>query len=221
MVQDARTLRVGRVVELEAAVEAVAVDDVGADPAAHPVGALQHGDLDTAAGEVSRGGKTAQSGSHDHDGHGRYGKAPPDRLVDCHAGAVFASFILAPLSIATAGGVAVLASVATVGSAAVAGSVGTVGSAAVAGSVGTVGSAAVAGSIGTLGSAAVAGSIGTALSVAMAGCIACVACLSCRRCRACVACSQCEDCVGCVGCHNCSGLRNAVGLRDVHVPVAA
>ncbi len=23
------------------------------------------------------------------------------------------------------------------------------------------------------------------------------------------------------GCHNCSGLTNAVGLRDVHLPVAA
>jgi hypothetical protein len=31
-----------------------------------------------------------------------------------------------------------------------------------------------------------------------------------------VACARCRDCVGCVGCYNCSGLRNAVGLRDVH-----
>lgn len=92
------------------------------------------------------------------------------------------------------------------------------GSVAVAGSISTFSNVAGAGSIATFGSAAATGSAVTALSLAMCGCAACLACVACRRCRAF---SQCEACVGCVGCHNCSGLRNAVGLRDVRAPVAA
>ena len=64
---------------------------------------------------------------------------------------------------------------------------------------------------------AVAGSIVTAVSLAVAGSIACMACAFCKRCVACLGCAGCTNCVGCVGCYNCSGLRFAVGLRDVHV----
>ena len=76
MIENASSFGICRVVQLEAAIEAEAVDDVGAHPAAHPVGALENGDIDTVAGEMAGGGEAAQSGSHDHDGHGRYGSGP-------------------------------------------------------------------------------------------------------------------------------------------------
>ena len=66
------------------------------------------------------------------------------------------------------------------------------------------------------GSAMIAGCVITLLSVLMRECVACAACFACRRCMACLACARCTDCVGCVGCYNCSGLRNAVGVRNVH-----
>ena len=119
-------------------------------------------------------------------------------------------------SIATAGSTAVAGSVATVASTAVAGSIATVASIAVAGSIATTASMAVAGSIATVGSGGIAGSSLTALSLLMRQCVACVACFACRRCVGCLGCARCRDCVGCIGCYNCAGLRNAVGLRDVH-----
>jgi hypothetical protein len=107
-------------------------------------------------------------------------------------------------------------SIATAGSIAVAGSIATVASIAVAGSIATTASMAVAGSIATVGSGGIAGSSLTALSLLMRQCVACVACFACRRCVGCLGCARCRDCVGCIGCYNCAGLRNAVGLRDVH-----
>ncbi len=58
--------RVGGVQHLEAAVEGVAVDVVGAHPAAHRVPRLEDAYVETAAGQGTGAGETGQPGP-DHD----------------------------------------------------------------------------------------------------------------------------------------------------------
>ena len=82
MVQDASSFGVGRVVQLESTIEAVAVNQIGADPSAHRIGSFQNRDLNTPAAEMPRGGKTAQSGSHNDDGHAGHGRAPEEGSGD-------------------------------------------------------------------------------------------------------------------------------------------
>jgi len=72
MVKDASTLGVRRVVELEAAIEAVTVDKIGAHPSAHGIRPFEHRDLHTVLGEMTSGSEPAQPCSHDDDGHGAY-----------------------------------------------------------------------------------------------------------------------------------------------------
>ncbi len=70
VVEDASALGVGRVVELEATIEAVTIDEVGANPSTHVISGLEHRDLDTVPGEVTSGGQATQPCSDDDDGHG-------------------------------------------------------------------------------------------------------------------------------------------------------
>ena len=70
MVKDAGALGVRRVIELKAAIEAITVDDVRANPPAHGVRALEHRDLNTVPGEMTCSSEAAQPGTHDHDAHG-------------------------------------------------------------------------------------------------------------------------------------------------------
>ena len=69
VIQDASPLRVRRVVQLKAAIEPVAVDEVGAHPSTHGIGALQHCDVHTAAGEMTSGSEPAEPCSYDDDAH--------------------------------------------------------------------------------------------------------------------------------------------------------
>ena len=66
---DGGQLGVGRVEHLEAAVERVAVDVVGADPAADGVAALEQPDLQAAGGQRPGAGEPGQTAAdHDHVG---------------------------------------------------------------------------------------------------------------------------------------------------------
>ncbi len=69
VVQDAGPLGVGRVVQLEAAIEPVAVDEVGAHPSANGVGALQNRGVHTVAGEMTGGSQPTEPCSYDDDAH--------------------------------------------------------------------------------------------------------------------------------------------------------
>ena len=75
MVEDPRTLGVGGVVELEAAIEAVTVDDIGAHPPAHGVRGFENCDLHTVSVEVASGGEPAQPCAHDDGNHACTGVA--------------------------------------------------------------------------------------------------------------------------------------------------
>ncbi len=59
--------RVDRVEHLEAAVEPEPVHDVGRDPAAGPVGGVEHGDVEPAAREHGRGAQAREARADDHD----------------------------------------------------------------------------------------------------------------------------------------------------------
>lgn len=72
MVKDASAFGVGRVVELEAAIEAVAVDDIGAYPPAHGIGGFEDRDFHSVVVEMTSRGEPAQPGSDDDDGHGAH-----------------------------------------------------------------------------------------------------------------------------------------------------
>ena len=70
MIKDASTLGVGRVVELEAPIEAETVDNISAHPSPHGIRSLKDRDLHTVPAEMTSGSEAGQPGSHDDDGHG-------------------------------------------------------------------------------------------------------------------------------------------------------
>jgi hypothetical protein len=70
MVEDTSTLGVGGVVQLEAAVEAEAVDEIGSHATADAVGGLEDRDLDTVPSEIASSSQPGQPRSHDDDSHG-------------------------------------------------------------------------------------------------------------------------------------------------------
>lgn len=73
MVEEPSTLRVGRVVELEASIESISIDEVRAHPATHGIRTLQDHDLDAVLREMAGSGKTAQPCTHDDDSHTVHG----------------------------------------------------------------------------------------------------------------------------------------------------
>jgi hypothetical protein len=72
VVKNASALGVSGVVQLEAAIEAETVDDIGAHAPANAIGGFEHRDLDTVGGEISSGSESAQPCSYDNDGHGAH-----------------------------------------------------------------------------------------------------------------------------------------------------
>ena len=88
VVQQRGEVRVGRAVDLEAAVQAEPVDHVGANAAADGVGRLADDDLVAGPHEVHRADQAGDAGAHDDDvrgvrdrghGRGRYPQAPTSR----------------------------------------------------------------------------------------------------------------------------------------------
>ena len=82
MVKDASTLGVRGVVQLEAAVEAEAVNDIRSDAPAHAVGGFEQRDLDTMGSEITSSSKTGQPCPHDDDSHVGHVSRPRCRDTD-------------------------------------------------------------------------------------------------------------------------------------------
>jgi len=72
MVEDASTLGVRGVVQLEAAIKTEAIDDIGAHAPAHAVRCFEHRDLDTVSCEMTSCSEPAQPCSYDDDSHGAH-----------------------------------------------------------------------------------------------------------------------------------------------------
>ena len=70
VIEDALSLRVRRVVELEAAIEPEAIDHVGAHSAANRVGSLEDRDGHAEGLQTSRGGEPTEPCAYDHHRHG-------------------------------------------------------------------------------------------------------------------------------------------------------